>query len=31
MKIELFNQNGTIELIEATSTLVFHKDMPDIQ
>ena len=29
MKIELFNQNGTIELIEATSTLVFHKDLPD--
>lgn len=31
MKIELFNQDGTIELIEATSKLVFHDNLPDRQ
>lgn len=29
MKKQLFNQEGTIELIEGTSTLVFHDNLPD--
>lgn len=29
MKKQLFNQEGTLELIEGTSTLVFHDNMPD--